>query len=53
MKKLRFECNPGLMTTLSDRFSGTGYKEEIGFDEGLEIVSKMTDVEGVGFWGPG
>ena len=53
MKKLKFECNPGLMTTLSDRFSGTGYKEEIGFDKGLEMVSKMTDVDGVGFWGPG
>lgn len=40
------------MTTLSDRFSGVGYKEEVDFYEGLEIVSKMDEVDGVGFWGP-
>ena len=53
MGRLKFECNPGLMTTLSDRFSGVGYKKEIGFDEGLATVARMDEVDGVGFWGPG
>jgi len=53
MGKLKFEANPGLFTTLSDRFSSEGYKKNVSFDEGLDMISTIKDVDGVGFWGPG
>ena len=53
MARLKFEVNPGLLMPLSDRFSGTGYKEPIDTDKAFSIIAGMKEAEGIGFWGPG
>lgn len=51
--RLKFEVNPGLLMPLSDRFTGTGYKQPIGMEEAFAILANMKEAEGIGFWAPG
>lgn len=52
MSHLRFELNPAAFEPLCDRF-GPGYKDELGEERCLELMSSLKDVEGMGFCCPG
>ena len=51
--RLRFELNPLLLMPLSDRFSGTGYKEPISVDAAYDLIGNNECFDGVSFWAPG
>ena len=53
MAKLKFEVNPGLLQPIGDRFESSGYKNPIDEDDAFDIVGKMREADGIGFWGPG
>jgi len=50
--KLKIEINPYLLFPTPDRFSGIGYRPPISFDDALEKILSIEDLDGIGLHYP-